>query len=480
MMIRLPFQQLPPIDTAIVYGSILQTQSSLRPTPTLIDFIFVVDEDKISLDNWHAENYRLNPTHYGAFASALITRQQQSVIKRFPGLPVFFSPLAQLQFYDQNNNQIPQLTKYIVVSKKDLIADLNRWSEFYLAGRLQKPSLILNLGNEKLAKTVGDLTLLSSSINPRAAAPEAENALQHGLTENILNATRLALLSSARSVPLRDLLRSISSFSYKGDWRNLFIDESKKARGLVSADLLSFVHLYVPLLPGLRKAWKLKLDEGDDDILKGRYIPDQFRSAAAERNGTQGTSSVGGSGVNPADFQLQFDLVFKKAENEKLLLDIIDKTKTPLHKYVTENLEARLSSPGGGLSPSMSQQPGPELLEALKVLSSDEFVLKQSFSSEAHCSLFHALPDNLQRHAISESARARLIRILSPFNLLNSERDRDILGGPLPWERRCVESALRRIVRRSSIRALVKAAPLTGPKRAGMYGLQKWIGHTYV
>lgn len=139
----------------------------------------------------------------------------------------------------------------------------------------------------------------------------------------IIFQTRLALLSAGHSVHLRDLLRSISSFSYAGDLRNLIVDESKKARNMVSADLLSFIHLYVPLLPTLRTTWKLKLDEGDDDILKGRYTPDQFRSESEIPNSQQN------------DFQLQFDLVFKKPHHEQLLLDIIDKTKKPLHKVST-------------------------------------------------------------------------------------------------------------------------------------------------
>lgn len=78
---------------------------------------------------------------------------------------------------------ITQLTKYIVASKQDLIRDLNNWTEFFLAGRLQKPVLLADLGGAQGAKRIQEFNLLSSLVDSPTQSP-----LSLGVKENLLNA----------------------------------------------------------------------------------------------------------------------------------------------------------------------------------------------------------------------------------------------------------------------------------------------------
>eukprot|EP01055_Gregarina_sp_Pseudo9_P005294 Gregarina_sp_Pseudo_9__5293@NODE_612_length_2492_cov_14_746025_g578_i0_p1_GENE_NODE_612_length_2492_cov_14_746025_g578_i0NODE_612_length_2492_cov_14_746025_g578_i0_p1_ORF_typecomplete_len453_score69_96Tam41_Mmp37/PF09139_11/3_1e51_NODE_612_length_2492_cov_14_746025_g578_i04661824 len=442
--LRFPFNRFPPLKCAIAYGSVFMPASkAAKVIPSLPDFLLVVDESQASLAEWHSENMLLNKDHYSGrrlFPSSAVATFQTLRPK------VFMSPLSILEFPYGKFGTVQKLVKYMVVTEKDLMRDLIKWDDFYLAGRLQKPSLFIFPDNSGLI--TGENAKISRDVG---------GTLGRAMKANLLNAIRLSLLLSNKDLTLRDLLRTTASLSFLGDSRCRYVDEALRARGAVTNNLLPYLSLYAPSIPQLRKEWVLRLEEGDGDILKGRYTPQQFREAQKAKEG--------------AEDALRFDLHFVDPADEKVLFDTLKSVEGALRQHIKESYAARL------IGETIPQQLSKELQDALAVLNKREMVMKQAFSSEAHCSLFHSLPDDIQMHSISVSARRRLGRIFSPFSLLDSARDRDILGGPLPWERTCVEPALERIVRTSSRKACLKGLLMAGPARAGFYGFQKWCGH---
>eukprot|EP01054_Gregarina_sp_Poly1_P007882 Gregarina_sp_Poly_1__7881@NODE_447_length_8324_cov_110_573453_g365_i0_p2_GENE_NODE_447_length_8324_cov_110_573453_g365_i0NODE_447_length_8324_cov_110_573453_g365_i0_p2_ORF_typecomplete_len458_score78_80Tam41_Mmp37/PF09139_11/7_9e53_NODE_447_length_8324_cov_110_573453_g365_i0331376 len=437
--LRFPFNRFPPLKCAIAYGSMfMPPNKAAKVIPSLPDFILVIDEFQTSLSDWHSENMMLNKDHYSCkrLFPASTAATLQTLRPR-----VFMSPLSIVEFPYGKFGSVQKMVKYMVTTEKDLMRDLMRWDDFYLAGRLQKPALFIFPENQGLI--TGENAKMGTDL---------DGMLGSAVQTNLLNATRLALLLSNKDLTLRDLLRTIASLSYLGDSRCRYIDEALRARGSVSNNLLSYVSLYSPSIPQLRKQWVLRLEEGDGDILKGRYSQ-QFKHTYKNEDA------------------LRFDLQFVDDGDETLLFQTLDSLSVALKQSVKENYAARL------LGEVLPQPISKELQEALAFFNKKEFIMQQSFSSEAHCSLFHTLPDDLQMNSIRVSARRRLGRIFSPFSLLDSARDREILGGPLPWERTCLEPALERIVRNSSRRACLKGLAMAGPTRAGFYGFQKWCGH---
>eukprot|EP01057_Protomagalhaensia_wolfi_P005924 Protomagalhaensia_wolfi_Nauph_80__5923@NODE_77_length_3935_cov_38_339322_g58_i0_p1_GENE_NODE_77_length_3935_cov_38_339322_g58_i0NODE_77_length_3935_cov_38_339322_g58_i0_p1_ORF_typecomplete_len454_score75_34Tam41_Mmp37/PF09139_11/5_6e53LuxS/PF02664_15/0_14_NODE_77_length_3935_cov_38_339322_g58_i025403901 len=440
-----PFDRFPPIKCAIAYGSVFMPPSrSANVVPSLPDFILVVDDSKASLTEWHQQNMMLNKDHYSL--RRIMTPTATSILQAIRP-KVFMSPLSLCEFRASSSGSVQKLIKYMVVTEKDLLRDLRKWEDFYLAGRLQKPALFIYPENQGLL--VGDNAKLTNEIGGEMGA---------ALRTNLVNATRLSLLLSDKDITLRDLIRTAASLSYLGDSRSRWVNDTIRARGAVTNNLLAYKGLYLPSIPSVRKEWVLRLEEGDDDIIKGRYVPQQFRESQEQAQ-------------DKPDEAMRFDLRFADPEEEKLLREVLSKIEEPLKQYIKGSYAARLAG-------ETAARPLPqELQDAVATLSKRQLVMKQAFSSEAHCSLFHSLPDDIQMQAISVSAKRRLGRIFSPFSLLDSSRDREILGGPLPWERTCIQPALEKIVRVASRRACIKGMIMAGATRAGFYSFQKWLGH---
>lgn len=108
---------------AFGYGSgVFQQRSDV--SNSLLDVIFVVDD----VERWHSQNLDCNPTHYSNWTRYLPPPFLARINRAGAGL--FFHTDVVV-----DNNRI----KYGVVSQSDLISDCTLWTDFYVAGRLQKP-----------------------------------------------------------------------------------------------------------------------------------------------------------------------------------------------------------------------------------------------------------------------------------------------------------------------------------------------------
>ena len=140
--------QFPTMAFAFAYGSGVVEQggydyTQLQSLP-MLDFIFVVENAEL----WHEENLLRNPSHYTSLLSldaANITSFQQQIKANF-----WFNAYIPCQISTFPN----RLMKYGIISKDQALADLQRWNNLYLAGRLHKPVHIIK-SNPELEMAMG-------------------------------------------------------------------------------------------------------------------------------------------------------------------------------------------------------------------------------------------------------------------------------------------------------------------------------------
>jgi translocator assembly and maintenance protein 41 len=188
----------PPVEFAFAYGSGVVEQGGYKYAVSdpsklpMLDLILVVD----NAEKWHAENKLRNNDHYTSLlpiSAKLIARFQQ----RIP---------ANLWFNAYVPMTIPKfsgrLMKYGVISKHDILDDLNKWSVLYTAGRLQKPVHIL----------------------------KPDHDIELAMQTNLESAVRTSLLMLPDKFEEVDLYLSIASLSYVGDPRMYVGENPKKVR----------------------------------------------------------------------------------------------------------------------------------------------------------------------------------------------------------------------------------------------------------
>ncbi len=156
---------------AFAYGSGVFKQRT-HHKPGMLDFIVLVRDDDWL--NWHRRNRLRNPKDYPAIAMTSLFKQPGSV---------YFVPGV----------QVDEMTiKYGVVRLGDLRQDLLTWSQLYLAGRLQKPTLFVE----------------NSSLD-----------LSYELKQNYSFALAVAMLSTPQPADFKQILGEIVGLSYAGDPR---------------------------------------------------------------------------------------------------------------------------------------------------------------------------------------------------------------------------------------------------------------------
>lgn len=79
-----------------------------RMVPSMPDFVLVVDEEKLSLIEWHAENQKLNPSHYGC--SRVLSAARCAQIHKSPPA-AFIAPLSILEFPSADYGAIQRVVK---------------------------------------------------------------------------------------------------------------------------------------------------------------------------------------------------------------------------------------------------------------------------------------------------------------------------------------------------------------------------------
>lgn len=203
---------------AFAYGSGVFRQQS-RHAPGMLDFLLLVD-DNDWLD-WHIRNRMRNPRDYPASTSITLSL--------FGPGSIFFVPSVRVR--TQNGNGTEQI-KYGVVRFNDLRQDLLLWSQLYLAGRLQKPTLFIPNSDGLLP------TVLTGAMKRNYAS-----ALSVALLQLSYNDSQLA-------ADFKTVLHRIVGLSYCGDPRP---EAPDKVRSIVEGQFRELEAIYLTGYEQLRK-----------------------------------------------------------------------------------------------------------------------------------------------------------------------------------------------------------------------------------
>ena len=243
---------LPPVDYAFGYGSGVFTQDSasmsgerggkekeelLQEEKPQVDIILAPK----CLHSFHKENLELNPAHYSGLSRHLGPSYCANLNSLHPGL--YFNPYCSIASSSNPDNH--HIVKYGVISHFDLSNDLNNWTSFYTAGRLQKPTLPL----------LAPSTSLTDALN---------NNLISAISAGILVSSPPS--TSATTVKRVKLHKWISSLSYLGDVRtSLNFEDPRKVEKLTTSkgSDMRFRDLYKAPLEELKEKGLIDFDEKD-------------------------------------------------------------------------------------------------------------------------------------------------------------------------------------------------------------------------
>ncbi|CAM9106839.1 unnamed protein product [Ascophyllum nodosum] len=217
-------EAFPAVDFAFAYGSgVIQQQgyskhvSSASELP-MLDLVLAVKDSEA----WHRSNLESrNSEHYSGVARLLGAGRVAQLQEGF-GAKMYYNTLIPITSTPHRGRSM----KYGVISTKHLTEDLRDWTWLYAAGRLQKPVRVIQ------------------------ASGEVSSAIQ----ENLVSATKVALLLLPESFSAKELYKTIAGLSYTGDFRMYFGENPNKVRNIVASTLDRFQNLYDPAIqtiPGL-------------------------------------------------------------------------------------------------------------------------------------------------------------------------------------------------------------------------------------
>ncbi|OMH84379.1 Phosphatidate cytidylyltransferase, mitochondrial [Zancudomyces culisetae] len=267
-----------PIRYAVAYGSGVYQQQGYTENhqkKTMVDMVFAVTHP----EHWHAINMQQHREHY-SMMSRMLGSASVSFIQEKLGAGVYYNTYVEMEGVQ---------LKYGVISVDSMTNDLLGWTSMYLAGRLHKPTLVLQ--DDPFIRLCEQV--------------------------NLANAVRVALLMLPKNFTERELFATIASLSYMGDFRMIYGENPNKVRNIVDAQLPSFRELYSGTIEGfsnLKYIGMNFLQQDMDPIVRARMLsklPQQIctntvklysRSSAypSSLSSSSTTSSESLSNIDPA------------------------------------------------------------------------------------------------------------------------------------------------------------------------------------
>jgi translocator assembly and maintenance protein 41 len=208
--------RFPPVLYAFGYGSGVFKQGSVaQASGKMVDTIMVVEN---SLE-WHEENRARNSTDYPWIPRYLMSSAFIEQVQRQYGGSMWFNTLVPCQ------TKGGSLTlKYGVIALDDFLDDCNHWTKLYVAGRLHKPVLELDVSTLEALPSVHEAILQNRQNALRAA---------------------LALLMPRIEFPSTRLLEEIVNLSYGGDVRVGFAESPTKVKDITHGSLADLTEIYL-------------------------------------------------------------------------------------------------------------------------------------------------------------------------------------------------------------------------------------------
>lgn len=227
--------RFPPLQWACAYGSgVIKQRGYKADEKPLIDMLFVVDDAL----QWHTANLQTNRRHYSLLARMLGVHRIAAIQKHY-GAGVWFHT---------NINVDNTLIKYGVTELATVRTDLQHWSTLYIAGRLQKPVLIL-----------GDRT---AGVIEKDMYQNCRSALVTALLLLLTSTPSTAATPTAVTISDGSLFHSIAQLSYTGDIRMaLKAENPHKVSNIVQNNLSAFRELYQPHMDWLQQLQIATIDQ---------------------------------------------------------------------------------------------------------------------------------------------------------------------------------------------------------------------------
>lgn len=199
------------------YGSgVFPQQGNQDFSKNQIDMLLSVESPL----EWHKMNIKKNPDHY---SSLKYTINIPKLFEKIQGLGagIYFNPFVKI-----NGSEV----KYGILSHSTLIDDLKNWKTFYLAGRLQKPTV--NLSNKELSDDL-----------------ELGYWLQRNLISAALLSKKRCLTKYGSSFTDLQFFTELCTLSYLGDIRfKLGGENPDKSKNIVLKNMKNFKLLYDDIL----------------------------------------------------------------------------------------------------------------------------------------------------------------------------------------------------------------------------------------
>ena len=96
----------------------------------VIDLIIAVDNTL----EFHKKNMKMNRKHYSMWSKIMPWHITDFVQRN--GTKLYYNPMVKFKDWEDGNTY-----KYGIIQHSDFMSDLNDWTEFFVAARLQKPVL---------------------------------------------------------------------------------------------------------------------------------------------------------------------------------------------------------------------------------------------------------------------------------------------------------------------------------------------------
>lgn len=192
----------PECEGIIGYGSGISKQKGQENRKVQVDLIVVVKD----LKKWHRENVKLNPSDYSFTGRNFMTKCASSLLKK--GGRICY--MTYIPFMGHS-------FKIGTIEEKDFLDSLTLWDTYYLAGRMQKPILVVK-ANKEIKQAI-------------------ENNRQMAIAATML-------ISDERKIPMTEFYETLVSLSYMGDTRMKFAENPHKISNIVKGNLEFFEDNY--------------------------------------------------------------------------------------------------------------------------------------------------------------------------------------------------------------------------------------------
>ncbi len=189
----LNFMKKRPETVGIIgYGSGVNPQAGQEGRKPQIDLIVIVDD----LKKWHKENIKRNPHDYSFSGKLFFGHAPLSWLKAG-------GKICYMTYIPFNGRKY----KLGTIEKSDFLNDLKNWETFYMAGRMQKPILIVK-GNDEILEAI--------EYNRHAGIMAAK------------------MIEGPGEVMLKDFYITLASLSYIGDTRMGIAENPDKVKNIVN------------------------------------------------------------------------------------------------------------------------------------------------------------------------------------------------------------------------------------------------------